>query len=1121
MESDDSNAGNDESKTRCAVKIVDVIAVNNVRMGNEFPDVMIAAAAHDRGGVDGVEGSVDMAMRDLRPPVESVEQRVGRLHRRVNERGNRLRVDRDREPRRNELYGVPLRRRNVKDMELPPFTPSLDVFVSTWIDRVNLALKGAAESGPDRRALERKRTWTYLKKTLLRRNKVNERVVLAQFYRNLDKATKYLVQQRPVPRILEEAVEKATDIDDLMDNVLQGMVNIGQPWTSAPSRYIVLMTGTTGQMNMIPGVSGTSLPTALMSGTNDVTATESEREHVGLFRNPQGFTMRIRRARRDQQSTNESEPEEKLRKKLKAAVKQTVWDKELKGASRVWQFEMRSEFDEDIRVNACIVVGCRDEFLIGFDFMKSPAAVMGFNTNEVRYKDEGHAVVVPFRTYDKEGGAKIAERRRKGHLRATKQLGAVMLAKTVTEVRGRTAWSPAINASVDDMNGELQREKLIEWLNGLGVDDSPLENGGELNIGCGTPKGDTAPIMLKRREMAQTENTVMEENSAQHSDTEGCIPLPRIDETLESLSRALLFTTLDLRYGYWQMRVADTDNDKTAFTTRSDDIIVFTWGAIERHVLELATVLEQLSIPGLTLKLKKHVFATTSLEYLEHELGRDGVLPLEWLVAAVLDFPQPKDETEVKRFVHLAGYYRRFIMDNDARQTTFSAVKNILTTRPLRLAYPIFSVSFRLETDANKTGLGSCVMQDGGSGWRPAKPTAKQGEVMEPRRERKAKGTSGPSDVVVQVPLSLKDKRREEPTQHSGSERRMLANGAHKGMTAEEAHSLVVINTARGRRIVLPPELWSTMFKEKLQKEVRRWVAALDVAGPLPAHDGGHLYVIAAVEYVTNYAVAASVKQHTAEAVARFLMKHVVLRFGPFRELLTDRAPELTGLAIKRLVALLQAEQTTPVPYRPQMIELMERFHRTWKGLVSTYMHTDKQTVWDSRVDWAVYAYKSGRHSVVELSSNAIMMERRLCAPNELLRGTGLAEVTDLSAYHKKLLSEMRSSHECAERARRREQERSDRYGTGTTVTMTVSGGERQCLKTTDSNECNSDECGSDAAALDDGSNRAVFVLDETSKTVVGLQRGHCSMVATSSGMNTGGAQPMIGEGTDRTSSRH
>jgi hypothetical protein len=115
------------------------------------------------------------------------------------------------------------------------------------------------------------------------------------------------------------------------------------------------------------------------------------------------------------------------------------------------------------------------------------------------------------------------------------------------------------------------------------------------------------------------------------------------------------------------------------------------------------------------------------------------------------------------------------------------------------------------------------------------------------------------------------------------------------------------------------------------------------VAGPLPTGDGGERYVIAAVEYVTRYAVAITAKQHTAENVAAFLMQHIVLKFGPFRELLTDGAPELTGKIIEQLMLMLQARQTNPVPYRPQMIGLVERFHRTWKDCVSTYMSADSQ----------------------------------------------------------------------------------------------------------------------------------------------------------------------------------
>ncbi|KAE8988717.1 hypothetical protein PR001_g21965 [Phytophthora rubi] len=242
------------------------------------------------------------------------------------------------------------RRKSVKDLELPTFTPSPKVSVSTWIDRVDLALQGAVESGRgrwsdkslyfilgnklmenaakwwvdmDRRLPETKRTWTNLKKALLRRygekldksaaerlvsmrrmmpgethadfaaglrdvvgrNKVSERVLLAQFYRCLDKTTKKLVKQSPKPRTLEEAVDKATEIDDPMDNVAQGMINIGQAWATAPSRYVIPMSGATGETNVIPGISG-PLPTEMMGGAGGEAMLRSEVEHVALFTNP-------------------------------------------------------------------------------------------------------------------------------------------------------------------------------------------------------------------------------------------------------------------------------------------------------------------------------------------------------------------------------------------------------------------------------------------------------------------------------------------------------------------------------------------------------------------------------------------------------------------------------------------------------------------------------------------------------------------------------------------------------------------------------------------------------------------------------------------------------------------
>eukprot|EP00644_Phytophthora_capsici_P007163 jgi/Phyca11/112447/e_gw1.22.80.1 len=144
-----------------------------------------------------------------------------------------------------------------------------------------------------------------------------------------------------------------------------------------------------------------------------------------------------------------------------------------------------------------------------------------------------------------------------------------------------------------------------------------------------------------------------------------------------------------------------------------DDIVIFTRGGIERRVREVATVLERLKVAGLTLKLKKCRFAAKSMEYLGYELSNEGVRPLQRLVTAVKEFPTPRDTVEVKRFVHLAGYYRRFVQGFGSmmapltkllrkkvawewtaeQELAFNEVKTILTRKPL-LLYPDFRLPF-------------------------------------------------------------------------------------------------------------------------------------------------------------------------------------------------------------------------------------------------------------------------------------------------------------------------------------------------------------------------------------------------------------------------------------------
>ena len=246
-------------------------------------------------------------------------------------------------------------------------------------------------------------------------------------------------------------------------------------------------------------------------------------------------------------------------------------------------------------------------------------------------------------------------------------------------------------------------------------------------------------------------------------------PLPRIDDLLDALHGAKWFSTLDLKSGYWQVPIAEQDKEKTAFRTSSgqlyefnqvpfglcnapatfsrlmdrvlaglhwetclfylDDIIVFssTW---EEHLARLREVFERLRHAKLKLGAPKCTFAAKEVSYLGHRVTEEGLLPDPSLLAAIRDIPPPKTATEVRSFLGLAGYYRRYVKGfaaiaaplhaltrkdalfhwSEDCQAAFDQLKNRLTTSPIT-AFPDFSQAFRLYTDASTAGLGAILAQ--------------------------------------------------------------------------------------------------------------------------------------------------------------------------------------------------------------------------------------------------------------------------------------------------------------------------------------------------------------------------------------------------------------------------
>lgn len=246
-------------------------------------------------------------------------------------------------------------------------------------------------------------------------------------------------------------------------------------------------------------------------------------------------------------------------------------------------------------------------------------------------------------------------------------------------------------------------------------------------------------------------------------------PLPRIDESIDSLDGAKYFCTLDLAAGYWQVPLDEEAKLKSAFVVPGglyqfevmpfglcnapstferlmeavlsglqwkilliylDDIIIF--GSSADEVVErLRIVLGRLRSAHLKLKPKKcHLFQKEVL-YLGHVVSEEGVSTDPAKIEAVSCWPTPTNPTDVRSFLGLASYYRRFIkkFSDVAKPLTaltqkdcpftwteecaaaFTTLKERLTTAPI-LSYPRIGVKFLLDTDASKFGIGAVLSQE-------------------------------------------------------------------------------------------------------------------------------------------------------------------------------------------------------------------------------------------------------------------------------------------------------------------------------------------------------------------------------------------------------------------------
>ncbi|GJZ94949.1 putative reverse transcriptase domain-containing protein [Tanacetum coccineum] len=187
-------------------------------------------------------------------------------------------------------------------------------------------------------------------------------------------------------------------------------------------------------------------------------------------------------------------------------------------------------------------------------------------------------------------------------------------------------------------------------------------------------------------------------------------PLPRIDDLFDQLQGSSVYSKIDLRSGYHQLRVREEDIPKTAFRTR--------YGHYEFQKEELYA------------KFSKCEFWIPKVQFLGHVIDSEGIHVDPAKIESIKDWTSPKSPTEIRQFLGLAGYYRRFIEGfskiakpmtkltqkkvkfewGDKQEAAFQLLKQKLCSAPI-LALPEGSEDFIAYCDASKKGLGAVLMQ--------------------------------------------------------------------------------------------------------------------------------------------------------------------------------------------------------------------------------------------------------------------------------------------------------------------------------------------------------------------------------------------------------------------------